>query len=114
MKESFVITHVSRADLESLGYDASQISDALMERMASKMADDYCDQLFWTSLEIIADYLSIPKKKTKMYELTEKIANLKARILSFYEETKNVLKEIDILIENTQKTLEYEVQKEDE
>lgn len=63
MKESFVIAHVSRADLEFKGYDTSEVSDEDMERLAAKLGDDYCDQLFWSSLPIIADYLEIPKKQ---------------------------------------------------
>lgn len=63
MKESFVITEVSREDLEGLGYNTSKVSDETMERLASKLADDYCEQLFWTSLDIIAEYMEIPKRK---------------------------------------------------
>ena len=63
MKESFVISEVSREDLDELGYDASKVSDDTMERLASKLGDDYCEQLFWTSLDIIAEYLEIPKKE---------------------------------------------------
>jgi hypothetical protein len=62
MKESFIVSEVSREDLECLGYDVSEVSDETMERLAKKLGDDYCDQLFWTSLDIIADYLEIPKK----------------------------------------------------
>lgn len=62
MKESFVITEVSREDLEGIGFDTSKVSDETMERLARKLGDDYCEQLFWTSLEIIAEYLEIPKK----------------------------------------------------
>lgn len=63
MKESFVITKVSRADLDALGFDTSEVSDDTMERLASKLGDDYCEQLFWDSLDIIAEYLEIPKKE---------------------------------------------------
>lgn len=63
MKESFVITEVSREDLEELGYDTSEVSDETMEYLAKKLANDYCEQLFWTSLDIIAEYMDIPKKK---------------------------------------------------
>lgn len=63
MKESFIIAHVSRADLEFKGYDTSEVSDEDMERLARKLEDDYCDQLFWPSLPIIADHLEIPKKE---------------------------------------------------
>lgn len=63
MKESFIITQVSREDLETIGYDTSEVSDDTMERLASKLGDDYCEQLFWTSLDIMAEYMEIPKKK---------------------------------------------------
>jgi len=61
-KESFPITSVSREDLDAKGFDTSEVDDATMERLASKMADDYCEQLFWSSMEIIAEYMDIPKK----------------------------------------------------
>lgn len=61
MQESFNITSVSREDLEALNYDISNVDDETMERLASKLADDYCEQLFWTSLDIIAESLNIPK-----------------------------------------------------
>ena len=63
MKESFVISEVSREDLDELGYDAAKVSDETMERLASKLGDDYCEQLFWTSLKITAEYMNIPKKE---------------------------------------------------
>lgn len=70
-KEDFPITSVSRADLESIGFDTSDVSDETMEHLASKLADDYCEQLFWISLEIIAgDYFNIPKRKKD-----EKVSN---------------------------------------
>lgn len=65
MKESFVITCVSREDLKVLGYDTSEVSDEKMEYLAKKMANDYCEQLFWTSLDILAEYLDIPKKQSE-------------------------------------------------
>ena len=61
-KEYFPITSVSRDDLDAKGFDTSEVDDATMERLASKMADDYCEQLFWSSMEIIAEYMDIPKK----------------------------------------------------
>lgn len=64
MKESFVITRVSREDLEALGFDTSEVSDDTMERLANKLGNDYCEQLFWTSLDILAEYMEIPKKET--------------------------------------------------
>lgn len=62
MKEHFEITSVSRADLEEKGFDVSDVTDETMERLASKMADDYLEQMYWISLEIIAEELGITKK----------------------------------------------------
>lgn len=61
-KESFPVTSVSREDLEARGFDTSGVSDETMERLASKMSDNYCEQLFWISLNVIAEHLGIPKK----------------------------------------------------
>jgi hypothetical protein len=58
----FPVTTVCRADLESIGFDAGGVPDATMKELAQKMADDYCDQLFWSSLEILAENLRIPKR----------------------------------------------------
>lgn len=63
LQESFVITSVSREDLESLGFNAAEVSDDTMQELANKLANDYCEQLFWISLEILAkEYFNIPKK----------------------------------------------------
>lgn len=61
-REYFPITSVSREDLEERGFDTSGVSDAKMERLASKMADDYLEQLFWTSLDILAELQGIPRR----------------------------------------------------
>jgi len=59
----FAITSVSRADLENIGFDASKVDDATMARLAGKMADDYCDQLFLSSLKTLAgEYFEIPRR----------------------------------------------------
>ena len=34
-----------------------------MKKIASKLADDYCDQLFWESLAIITKHIIDEKKK---------------------------------------------------
>ena len=61
MKEEFVISVLSRADLEALGFDVSNVDDYTMQRLADKLGDDYCEQLFWSSLKILAEYFEIPK-----------------------------------------------------
>ena len=58
----FKITSVHRDDLENAGFDVSKVDDAMMERLASKMADDYCEQLFWDQLPIIAEIMGIPRQ----------------------------------------------------
>ena len=58
---AFPITSVCRADLECIGFDTRGVDDAILRDLAGKLADDYCEQLFWLSLEIIAEYLKIPK-----------------------------------------------------
>ena len=62
-EKHFRITSIHRDDLEHAGFDASQIDDVTMEHLASKMADDYCEQLFWIHLPIIAEILGIPQKE---------------------------------------------------
>lgn len=61
MKDEFVISVLSRADLEALGFDVSNVDDDTMQRLADKLGDDYCEQLFWSSLKILAEYFEIPK-----------------------------------------------------
>jgi hypothetical protein len=59
----FPITSVHRADLEGLGYDISHVDDATMIRLAGKLANAYCENVFWIDLPIIADALEIPTKE---------------------------------------------------
>ena len=63
MKEEFIISVLSRADLEALGFDVSNVDDDTMQRLADKLGDDYCEQLFWSSLKILAEYFEIPKEE---------------------------------------------------
>lgn len=60
---SFPITSVTREDLAQKGFDTREVSDETMERLASKMADDYIDQLFWISLDILAEDAGIPRNR---------------------------------------------------
>ena len=64
MSKEFKITSVTREDLEMRGFDTTNITDEQMERLAQKMCDDYLEQMFWISLDIIAeDIIGILKKK---------------------------------------------------
>lgn len=61
LKDKFKITSVTREDLEDIGFDTSNVEDSTMEKLARRLSDDYCTNLFWCSLEIIAESLNIPK-----------------------------------------------------
>ena len=63
MNKGFNITSVTREDLEMRGFDTTNITDAQMERLAQKMCDDYLEQMFWISLDIIAEDIMGFKKK---------------------------------------------------
>ena len=63
MNKEFKITSVTRQDLEYRGFDTTNITDAQMERLAQKMCDDYLEQMFWISLDIIAEDIMGFKKK---------------------------------------------------
>src|SRR6476660_2968918 len=43
--------------------DVMALSDGDMERLASKLGDDYCEQLFWGSLAILGEHI-IEQSKT--------------------------------------------------
>ena len=62
-QSSFSISRLSREDLEQKGFDTSDVDDKTMEKLASKLGDDYCEQLFWISLEIIAESMGIPRRE---------------------------------------------------
>lgn len=59
----FVISRIHRDDLEAAGFDASNVDDATMERMADKMGDDYVSQLFWEHLPVFAEDFGVPRKE---------------------------------------------------
>ena len=63
LNKGFQITSVAREDLEFLGFDTSRVNESTMKRLADKMAEDYWEQLFWSSLQIIAEGLNIPIRK---------------------------------------------------
>jgi len=58
----FPILCLSRTDLETLGFDTSDIDDRTMERLTEKLADDYCSNFLCDSLESICECLEISKR----------------------------------------------------
>ena len=59
----FPITSICRDDLKARGFDADKATDEQMQELARKMANDYCEQLYWDSMEIIAELMGIPKRR---------------------------------------------------
>lgn len=59
----FSIAVLYRSDLAELGYDTSRVDDATMMRLAARMTDAYCANVFSIDLPIIADNLCIPKRE---------------------------------------------------
>lgn len=70
LNQPFHITTVARADL--IGQlingkylteeDVLKIDDADMERLGSKMADAYVENVFWIDLPIVAEFILEDKK----------------------------------------------------
>ena len=59
----FCVTSVCRMDLEMAGFDATNVDDDIMERIASKMANAYCNNGFWEALKIFAEDFDVPGKQ---------------------------------------------------
>lgn len=58
----FQVTATSREDLERYGFDTTDVDDEDMREIARRLESDYCEQLYWLSLDIIAQQgLDIPK-----------------------------------------------------
>ena len=60
--EFFEITAVSRSDIKEemnlTDEQVEKIDDEMMRRIARKLAEDYCEQLFWGSLRIIVNHVT--------------------------------------------------------
>jgi len=61
-KNYYPISSLHLDDLEHLGFDVSKVTEGDMITLANKLSDDYCEQLFWNSLEILAEAIGIPRK----------------------------------------------------
>lgn len=62
LNKPFPITGICRADLESEGFDTSQVDDDDMKNLATEMADAYCNFGYWIDLNILADQMGIKKR----------------------------------------------------
>ena len=63
--DSFDITGVSRDDVDELGYDGANMTDAQMEYLATKMSDSYCDNGFWEDMKFQIDNMRISRLNEK-------------------------------------------------
>ena len=58
----FPITSVHRLDIKEAIHlsdeQAAKITDGMMREIARKMADDYCEQLFWDHLPMIVEFVA--------------------------------------------------------
>ena len=61
MTEFFPITSISRDDLAMLGYKTENITDEEMTILAKKMSNDYLNQMYWLSMDIIAEDMGFEK-----------------------------------------------------
>ena len=55
-----------------------------MEIIAKKLGQDYTEQLFWSSLPILADYVGVPSKesKTVSFEVSRRQADILVSIFN--------------------------------
>ena len=61
-RDYYPISSLHIDDLIFQGFDVGKVTESNMKRLADKLSDDYCEQLFWGSLNIIADGMGIPRK----------------------------------------------------
>ncbi len=62
MEDYFEVSFLSREDLEEMGFDAEKVTNTQMEQLARKIGEDFCEQLYWTSLKSYATQMGIPRK----------------------------------------------------
>ena len=58
--EFFNCLLLTRDDFKEVGFDAETLTDAQMERIATKVGES-CMEQFWASLEYFAEYCGLPK-----------------------------------------------------
>ena len=58
----FPIAFLHRDDLALLGFETSNVDDAMMELLARGLEDVYVQNWFWPGLEILAEDLGIKRK----------------------------------------------------
>ena len=59
-KEFFDVVSLSREDFNEVGYDGSNLTDAQMEKIASKVSDAMMEE-FWSNIRYWAETFNLPK-----------------------------------------------------
>jgi len=59
----YPITGVTKQDLDDRCFDTRNVTPDQMEELSRQMRNDYLDNLFWESLENLADLMEMPRKK---------------------------------------------------
>ena len=59
-KEFFDVVSLSREDFNEVGYDGSNLTDAQMEKIASKVSDAMMEE-FWSNIRYWAKTFNLPK-----------------------------------------------------
>lgn len=70
--EYFPIIRLHRDDLISRGFNGEEVDDCDMITIAEKLKTDYCEQLHWQSLDIIATDMEVPKIRYSICPKCEK------------------------------------------
>ena len=60
MADLFNCLLLARDDFKAIGFDAETLTDAQMERIATKVGES-CMEQFWASLEYFAEECGLPK-----------------------------------------------------
>ena len=63
IKTEFPITTICKEDVETAGFDISNITDEQLKKIADNMEDMYLQDGFWHDLRASAEKVGIPKKK---------------------------------------------------
>lgn len=63
IKTEFPITTICKEDVETAGFDVSNITEEQLQNIANDMEDMYLRDGFWHDLRTSAEEIGIPKKK---------------------------------------------------
>lgn len=65
IKTEFPITTVCKEDVDTAGFDTTNITEEQLKKIANNMEDMYLKDGFWHDLRVSAEKVGIPKKKKK-------------------------------------------------